>query len=112
MVPKQEVLVSCNRCTVKVPIGQTIYEKDGQNLICFECYNKIAKGLEPEVYKTMQSADLPAMISYRCNNCNFKFSRPDTFQFGGHCFNCGKAHVVVEEKVVIPMKDRKSLLDY
>ncbi len=109
--PKQEVLVSCSKCTLRVPIGHTIYTKDGQNLMCFECYNKIIKGIEPEAYKTVQSAEMPKKINYICIACGFKFSRVETFHFGGYCFNCGKAHVQVENKI-IETKDKKTLLDY
>ena len=110
--PNQEVLISCTRCTVKVPIGQTVYEKNGQDVICFECYNKIASGVEPEVYRTIQSAEGPRRINYKCDYCGFRFSRLETFQFGGRCFNCGKEHVGAEEQKTFFTKDRKTLLDY
>jgi len=98
MVPDQDVIISCTRCTINVPIGQTTYETNSRNLICFNCYNKLARGLQPD--KIIQSA------------CSYKFSRSREFQFGGRCFHCGKAAVQVEETKQILAKDRKSLLDY
>ena len=110
MKVNQDILVSCNQCTLKVPITQTTYDKDGKNLICFECYNKLAQGIEPQVYKTIQSADFPKKIHYKCLNCTFKFSRSEEFSFTGICVNCGKKNIEIEQKIVA--KDRKSLLDY
>ena len=107
----QDILVSCNKCTAKVPITQTTYDQGGKNLICFECYNKLAKGLEPEPYKTLQSAEYPKRISYTCSHCHFKCSRTEDFVFNGLCVNCGRRAVQTEEKQFV-LKDRKSLLDY
>ncbi len=106
----QDVIISCTRCTVNVPIGQTTYENNTRNLICFNCYNKLAKGQEPD--RLVQTAEVPEKTAYKCLSCGFKFSRTRNFQFGGHCFNCGKAAVQAEETKQVLFKDRKSLLDY
>ena|SRR3989338_1491841 len=110
MVPNQDVIISCTRCTINVPIGQTTYENNSKNLICFNCYNKIARGVQPD--KLIQSAELPEKIDYKCIACGFNFSRGREFSFGGHCFNCGKATVQIQETKQVIAKDRKSLLDY
>ncbi len=110
MIPNQDVVISCTRCTVNVPIAQTTYDGSGRNLICFNCYNKIAKGIEPD--KVVQTAEVPDKISYKCLSCGFKFARSSSFHFGGHCFNCGKTSVQKEETQQIMLRDRKSLLDY
>ncbi|MBS3152839.1 hypothetical protein J4230_05515 [Candidatus Woesearchaeota archaeon] len=110
MVPDQDVIISCTRCTINVPIGQTTYETNSRNLICFNCYNKLARGLQPD--KIIQSAEMPEKVIYKCMACSYKFSRSREFQFGGRCFHCGKAAVQVEETKQILAKDRKSLLDY
>ena len=106
----QEILVHCNQCNLKVPIGQTTYNEN-KNLICFECYNKIAQGITPEPYKTVQSAESPSKIYYSCNYCGFKFSRSEDFSFTGICINCGKKTAKTEQRVEI-LKDRKTLLDF
>lgn len=110
MVPNQDVIISCTRCTANVPIGQTTYENNSKNLICFNCYNKIARGVEPD--RVVQTLQAPDRIAYKCLACGFGFSRTKTFQFGGHCFNCGKATVQREETKQFVLRDRKSLLDY
>lgn len=106
----QEVTVSCTRCTSNIPIGQTTYDSSGRSLICFNCYNKIARGEQP--HKIIQTAVPTDRINYRCFNCKFKFSRSINFNFNGICFNCGRTSVELEETKQIVMKDRKSLLDY
>ena len=106
----QDVVISCTRCTSSVPIGQTTYDINGKNLICFNCYNKIVRGAKPD--RLVQSAEMPERLNYTCLACGFKFSRAVAFQFGGHCFNCGKPSVQREETKQIVMRDRKSLLDY
>jgi len=111
MVPKQDVIVICKKCDLTVPINQTTYDNSGRDLICFECYNKIAKGQEPEKYNTVQSADYPVRVHYKCTQCHFTFSRSEEFTFNGLCFNCGKSSVEVDGKK-IEIKDRKNLLDY
>lgn len=110
MVPNQDVIISCTRCTVNVPIGQTTYESNTKNLICFNCYNKLAKGTQPD--RVVQTAEGPDRLTYKCLSCGFAFSRAKSFQFGGHCFNCGKTKVQREETKEIVLRDRKSLLDY
>ena len=111
MSQNQEVLISCKKCTLRVPIGKTTYDKDGNSLICYDCYNRIAMGLEPKEYKTIQSADMPKRIHYKCGNCNFEFSRSEDFAFGGLCINCGKDQVKVNNKI-IEIEHGKTLLDY
>lgn len=106
----QELTVSCTRCTSNVLISHTTYDPSGRNLICFNCYNKLAKGEQP--YKVVQTAVPSDRTNYRCFNCNYKFSRLNTFQFTGICFNCGKRTVEIEETKQIIEKDRKTLLDY
>lgn len=110
MVHDQDVIISCTRCTINVPIGQTTYENNSKNLICFNCYNKIIKGVRPD--KIIQSADMPDKTDYKCLACGFRFTRARNFQFGGHCFNCGKSAVQMEETKQVLVRDRKSLLDY
>ena len=109
-MPNQDVIISCTRCTVNVPIGQTTYESNSRNLICFNCYNKLARGVQPD--RVVQYAEAPDKINYKCIACGFKFTRAKAFQFGGHCFNCGKAAVQAEQTKEILARDRKSLLDY
>lgn len=110
MVPNQDVVISCTRCTVNVPIGQTTYENNSRNLICFNCYNKLARGVQPDVL--VQSAQAPDRVGYKCLACGFRFARSKTFHFGGHCFNCGKPTVQLEETRQVMVRDRKNLLDY
>jgi len=111
MGPNQDVIISCTRCTSNVPIGQTTYANNSRNLICFDCYNKIARGQEPD--RIVQTAELPDKVGYKCMSCGFSFSRARSFHFGGHCFNCGKASVQLQETSQrIQVKDRKNLLDY
>ena len=106
----QDVVVSCTRCANSVPIGHTTYDSNGKNLICFNCYNKLVKGIKPD--RVVQSAEIPDRVKYNCLSCGFKFSRTITFHFGGHCFNCGKSAVQREETKQVLVRDRKSLLDY
>ena len=106
----KDLSISCTRCTTPVSLGQTTYDSSGRNLICFNCYNKIAKGEEPE--KIIQSASIPARIDYNCFSCGFKFSRSVAFHFTGICFNCGKQTVRTEKQEHVVMRDRKNLLDY
>ncbi|HLC85931.1 MAG TPA: hypothetical protein VJG30_01435 [Candidatus Nanoarchaeia archaeon] len=110
MESNQDIIIACTSCSSRVPISQTTYGSSGKNLICFDCYNSIAKGNKPE--RVVQSADVPDRVSYKCMSCSHSFSRASTFQFGGQCFNCGKKSVQVVETKDIVMKDRKSLLDY
>ncbi len=110
MGPKQDLIVMCKKCDLSVPINQTTYTNSRKELICFECYNKIAKGQEPEKYKTVQSSD-SGKIHYKCNSCHFTFSRNEGFTFNGLCFNCGKPSVELDGRR-FEVKDRKSLLDY
>ena len=110
MSPKQDMIITCKRCDLTVPINQTTYDGSGKDLICFECYNKIAKGLEPEKYNTLQSAE-PNKVHYKCNNCHYGFSRNIGFAFNGLCFNCGKQTVEIDG-MKVEVRDRKSLLDY
>ena len=111
MAQNQEVLVSCKKCSLRVPIGKTAYDKEGSNLICFSCYNKLAAGLKPDVYKTVQSAEVPKKIYYKCEYCKYEFSRSEDFDFNGLCFNCGKDHVKVDNKIV-EVGRKRNLLDY
>lgn len=110
MVPDQDTIISCTRCTTNVPLSQTTYDKSGKHLICFNCYNLIAKGIEPD--KILQTSEDGDRVNYTCLSCGFKFTRVSTFQFGGRCFNCGKASVQKEATKQMMTKDRKSLLDY
>ena len=110
MMPNQDVIISCTRCTVNVPIGQTTYENNSKNLICFNCYNKLARGTQPD--RIIQTSEAPERLSYKCLSCGSKFSRSREFSFGGQCFHCGKTTVQMEETRQILSKDRKSLLDY
>lgn len=110
MIHDQDVIISCTRCTVNVPIGQTTYENNSKNLICFNCYNKLARGQQPD--KIFQTAEAPERTSYKCLSCGFKFTRGREFSFGGQCFNCGKKAVQAEMTRQILTKDKKSLLDY
>lgn len=107
---KQEVMIVCKKCDVSVPINKATYDLSGKDLICFECYNKLTKGEEPEKYKTLQSAN-SNQVHYKCTYCKHTFSRAEDFHFNGLCFNCGKPNVEVDGKHV-SFKDRKSLLDY
>ncbi len=106
----QDLMVTCTRCTSSISIGQTTYDTTGRNLICFNCYNKIARGEEPE--KIIQRAEPVDRVNYKCLRCSFSFSRNTNFQFMGICFNCGCHAVQRERSAEIVMKDRKSLLDY
>ena len=106
----QDVIISCTRCANSVPIGHTTYDSNGKSLICFNCYNKIIKGLKPD--RVLQSAEIPDRFNYSCLSCNFKFSRSASFQFSGLCFNCGKSAVQREQTKELVFRDRKSLLDY
>jgi len=112
MKVNQDILISCTQCALKVPITQTTYNKNGKDLICFECYNKLAKGIEPEQYKTVQSAEYPRKINYKCMSCHYKFSRPENFPFTGICVYCGKKNVSAEQPPQVILKDRKNLLDF
>ncbi|MBS3175297.1 hypothetical protein J4440_05425 [Candidatus Woesearchaeota archaeon] len=111
MNQNQEVLVSCKKCTLRVPVGKTTYDKEGVNLICFPCYNKLALGIEPESYNTIQSAEVPKKIYYKCDYCKYDFSRSEDFQFNGLCANCGKDQVKVNDQIV-EVEKKKNLLDY
>ena len=106
----QEVTISCAFCSVNVPIAQTTYNLTGKELICFNCYNKLAKGKQPD--KVMQSEEAPEKISYNCTYCSFQFSRARSFEVSGRCVNCGRHSLKVEETNQIILRDRKSLLDY
>ncbi len=106
----QDLMITCSRCTNSASIGQTTYDSTGRNLICFNCYNKIARGEEPE--KVIQKAAPPERTNYKCIKCGFSFSRNVTFQFTGICFHCGSHTVHIEKNPEIVMQDRKSLLDY
>ena len=110
MEPNQDVVIACTSCSNKVPISQTTYGSSNKNLICFSCYNTLARGNKPD--KLVQSADMPDRVNYKCMHCNHSFSRASSFQFGGQCFNCGRKSVQVVDTKEIMMKDRKSLLDY
>ncbi len=110
MMPNQDIIISCTRCTINVPIAQTTYNNGGKSLICFNCYNQVVKGSGPE--RIMQNADLPERVNYNCLSCGFKFSRGASFQFGGKCFNCGKQAVQAEATKQMIARERKSLLDY
>ena len=109
MIPNQDIIISCTKCTLNVPIAQTTYDRNGKNLICFSCYNLVAKGGSPE--KIIQNAQVER-VNYECLSCHFKFSRNAEFQFGGKCFNCGKKAVQAENTQKVIARDRKSLLDY
>ncbi len=107
----QDVIISCTRCASNVLIGHSTYDSSGKNLICFNCYNKIVRGLKPD--RIIQSALTSDKMQYNCLSCGFKFSRSTSFHFGGNCFNCGKSSVQrtqTGESVVF--RDRKTLLDY
>src|SRR3989338_74382 len=93
--PNEESIISCTRCSINVPISQTTYENSSKNLICFECYNKMARGQQPE--RIILHAESPYKVDYKCMSCGFKFSRGKEFAFGGRCFNCGKASVQTEQ---------------
>lgn len=105
----QDTMVACTRCTSSVPIEHTTYDSKGRNLICFGCYNKLVKGVIPD--RLIQSAEI-TKLNYQCLSCGFKFSRSNSFQFGGNCFNCGKMSVQKEATKEVIFRDRKSLLDY
>ena len=109
MMPNQDIVISCTRCTLNVPIAQTTYDNNGKNLICFNCYNHVVKGIQPD--KIVQTAQVDR-VNYSCLSCHFKFSRNASFQFGGKCFNCGKHAVQAEATQQVVARDRKSLLDY
>ncbi len=109
-IHEQDVIISCTRCTSNIPISQTTYENNTKNLICFNCYNKLAKGVQPD--RLVQSAEAPQKLNYKCIACGYSFSRLKEFQFGGHCFHCGKPTVQLEQSTESLTKDRKSLLDY
>lgn len=107
----QDILISCARCASNMSINHSTYDSGGKNLICFNCYNKIVRGLKPD--KLVQSALTPDKMLYNCLSCGFKFSRTTSFQFGGHCFNCGKSSVQrAETGENVVFRDRKTLLDY
>ena len=110
MIPEQDVIVSCTRCTNQVPINQTTYENNSKNLICFDCYNKLAQGLHPD--RVIQPLEPGERLSYKCSHCSFTFSRSQNFQFNGKCFNCGRTALRTENNQRVIVKDRKSLLDY
>ena len=105
----QDVIIACTGCSKKVPITQATYGTD-KSLICFSCYNLIARGAKPD--RILQSAEAPEKVYYKCNNCGYNFSRAVSFHFGGACFNCGKYAVETIQSNEMIMKDRKSLLDY
>jgi len=108
--PNQDVVIACTSCSIKVPISQTTYDNSGKNLICFDCYNLIAKGDRPD--RLVQSAEAPEKVYYKCMACGYSFSRSISFHFGGRCFNCSKQSVQVIDTKEVLVKDRKSLLDY
>src|SRR3989344_261469 len=109
MEPNQDVMVACVECTSKVSLGNTIYDKKGTSLICYECYNKLARGIQPEQYKTVQSSE-PDKLIYNCRSCGFKFSRSKNFKFNGLCFNCGKESLQIEQTQEKLIRNRKTLL--
>lgn len=108
----QDMIVTCNRCALTVPINQTTYDNGGKSLICFDCYNKIVQGLETGQYKIIQSGDVPKRLNYRCSFCNFEVSRSENFTVTGICFNCGKKSLQPSEQNQMMLRDRKSLLDF
>jgi len=55
----QEVNIACTSCSKKVPISQATYGT-GKSLICFSCYNLIARGAKPD--RIVQSAEAPEKV--------------------------------------------------
>ncbi len=107
---EQKIQMVCKNCSLKVPISKLRYDKTGDGLICYECYEKLyaLKKERPQVYQSATSD----RVKYHCLSCGYKFSRAESFDFGGKCFNCGKQSVQREDTKQVLMKDSKNLLDY
>ncbi len=80
------VTIACMKCRTKVPIKSMKYSKNGEDLVCANCYDaergKItAKAQESLIRPMPASAGIkakeatPQKISYECGKCGYKFAR-------------------------------------
>ncbi len=105
----EETLILCQRCSSKKDMNQMKLDKAQNILLCAKCYYQVyAKGKEDRV---LQAADVKR-VHYSCMHCGYKFSRSESFVFGGLCFNCGRNMLQREDTKELLVRPAKTLLDY
>ena len=90
-------LYQCTSCKLQFPFDKIKYSKDGNRIICLDCYNKIINKEERD--KAMQKNESkfaqPASegIKVMCVNCSYKFTYRPKPQLRPKCPYCGKNNI-------------------
>ena len=106
---EQTNLVTCESCAEKVRMKEMKFDMNGTALICPECYEKQRSrstrsferkelGQSVAIERRMERArNTIEYIFYKCEGCNYSFSRKTDFIFK-NCPNCGSQSVQAVQK--------------
>lgn len=92
-------LYQCALCTLKFPFDKIKYSKDGNKIICLDCYNKMMKKEQKDEARQKNKSKLaesqPAGegIKVMCANCSYKFTYRPKPQLKPKCPYCGKSNI-------------------
>ena len=94
--------IRCNECKEKFTLNEMRYSKDGTQLICKACLDTESRpkivNLQPK--QGIFSKPIPrrklstTKVRFTCDNCHYKFTRGEDFDFGMVCPYCGKKDCV------------------
>jgi len=88
---ENEVLITCQSCRQKFPMKELKYDKNGEDLICNECFGssrspeeakKDMKNMNPETLEKTGPRKFTQQIStkYICMSCQYKFTRQKEYE--------------------------------
>jgi hypothetical protein len=105
---QEEVLLSCKRCSTKVPKSSVKYNSTGEFLICSPCYAKehggeIKSETKQRVYDPI--ATNLERVDYECTSCGYNYSRKAGLSFALSCPYCSRNSV--KRKGYDPAKDEE-----
>ncbi len=106
MLFQEEVLLSCKRCSTKVPKSSVKYNSTGEYLICSPCYAK--EHGDVKTAETKQRTYDPITsnlerVDYECGSCGYNYSRKAGLNFTSNCPYCSRN--TVKRKGYDPAKD-------
>lgn len=88
---QKEVLISCRKCKKRFPMNELKYDKNGEDLVCSECFDmgrtpqetaSNMKNVSPSrlVRTGPRNFSEQTSIKYICMDCQYKFTRRKDYE--------------------------------
>lgn len=109
LISGMEAKVKCNRCSKEVSLNYLRYDKNGKDLICFDCYIKQHPEAKNKSFQEVHKVDIKPKkkvpyetTTYVCNDCSYKFELKKGTTVTKRCPYCSSGRI---EKYVPVMAD-------